>query len=160
MTTITTHKPILYLASPLFTRGEYDFNHALTVYLRQAGFEVNAPQQFCHGLKQDFTIFSACMRHLSDSDIVIVNCDGPDMDSGTAFEAGWAYARSKTIISYRTDFRNGGDCKENVNLMIGKAGWKHINAPNWSASTVADEIVTLIGQLPKQLRVLYEKVLT
>ena len=100
------------------------------------------------------------MKHLADSDVVLVNCDGPDVDSGTSFEAGWAYARNKTIISYRTDFRAGGDSLENVNLMISKAAWKHIGLPSAIVTQVAQAIEREINNLPKQLRVLFTRELT
>ena len=153
-------KPILYFAGALFTRAEMDFNYSLAAYFMARNYRVNLPQQFCLDLKDTFQIFAACMRHLSDSDVVLVNCDGPDADSGTAFEAGWAYARSKTIISYRTDFRNGGDCEENTNLMIGKAAWKHLARPNASVTQLAESIEREINNLPQQLRVLFERTLT
>ncbi|MCL2141357.1 MAG: nucleoside 2-deoxyribosyltransferase [Methanimicrococcus sp.] len=43
--------------------------------------------------------------------------DGTDVDSGTAWELGYAYAENKPIIGIRTDFRIHMP-NEKVNLMI------------------------------------------
>ena len=42
--------------------------------------------------------------------------DGSDADSGTAWECGFAYARSRPIVAVRTDFRGGED--SGLNLML------------------------------------------
>ena len=60
------------------------------------------------------------MEELNESDVVVLNCNGTDVESGTSFEAGYAYAKEIPIIAYRTDFRSGGDnALWPVNLMIG-----------------------------------------
>ena len=52
------------------------------------------------------------------SDVIVANVDGPDPDSGTCWEIGYAY-RKKPIILYRTDFREAGDAANApVNLMM------------------------------------------
>jgi nucleoside 2-deoxyribosyltransferase len=43
------------------------------------------------------------------SDMVIAILDGPDVDSGTAAEIGYAFAKNKLIVGYRNDFRQAGD---------------------------------------------------
>lgn len=40
---------------------------------------------------------------------VVAVLDGPDVDSGTAAEIGYAFAKGKLIIGYRGDFRLAGD---------------------------------------------------
>lgn len=137
---------ILYFAGPLFTRAEIDFNSALADYFTARGHKANLPQEFCRGL-QEHEIFSACVDYIGASDVVLVNCDGADVDSGTAFEAGWAYARNIPIVSYRTDFRSGGDCMEGVNLMIGKAAWKHVAGQFVSVSHLAEALEREINNL-------------
>ena len=45
--------------------------------------------------------------------------DGPDVDSGTAAEIGFAYARGKMILAYRGDFRLAADnAGSTVNLQV------------------------------------------
>ena len=42
-------------------------------------------------------------------DVVLAVLDGVDVDSGTAAEIGYAYARGKRILGYRGDFRLSAD---------------------------------------------------
>jgi len=54
-----------------------------------------------------------------EADILVANLDGPDVDSGTAAEIGFAFANGKTIIGYRGDFRYSGDnLGSKVNLQV------------------------------------------
>jgi nucleoside 2-deoxyribosyltransferase len=50
-----------------------------------------------------------CVAALDQADVVVACMDGPDPDSGTAWECGYAYAQGKPIVCYRTDFRSSGD---------------------------------------------------
>ena len=43
------------------------------------------------------------------ADAVVAVLDGVDVDSGTAAEIGYAFARGKRIVGYRGDFRLAGD---------------------------------------------------
>jgi nucleoside 2-deoxyribosyltransferase len=57
--------------------------------------------------------------HIDNSDIVFAVLDGTDVDSGTASEIGYAYARQKLIIGYRGDFRLSADNEGGiVNLQV------------------------------------------
>jgi len=52
-------------------------------------------------------------------DIVFAVLDGTDVDSGTAAEIGYAYARGKQILGYRNDFRLAADNDgATVNLQV------------------------------------------
>jgi len=52
-------------------------------------------------------------------DIVFAVLDGTDVDSGTAAEIGYAYARGKRILGYRGDFRLSADTEgSTVNLQV------------------------------------------
>lgn len=53
---------------------------------------------------------------MDNSDIVVAVLDGVDVDSGTAWEIGYAYAKEKPVIGLRTDFRSLSDGV--VNLMV------------------------------------------
>lgn len=56
---------------------------------------------------------------IDSSDWLLASLDGPDVDSGTASEIGYAFARGKKIIGYRGDFRQSGDNEATVvNLQI------------------------------------------
>ena len=50
---------------------------------------------------------------------VVAVLDGPDVDSGTASEIGYAFARGKLIVGYRGDFRQSADNEGGiVNLQV------------------------------------------
>lgn len=46
---------------------------------------------------------------LGSCDAVLAVLDGADVDAGTAAEIGYAYARNKPVVGYRSDFRMSGD---------------------------------------------------
>lgn len=58
-------------------------------------------------------------RAIEACDLVLAVLDGPDVDSGTAAEIGFAFARGKTILAYRGDFRLSADNAGSiVNLQV------------------------------------------
>ena len=61
-------------------------------------------------------IFRKCVEGVDTSDLVVAILDGVDVDSGTAWEIGYAYAKGKPVIGLRTDFRALSDGV--VNLMV------------------------------------------
>ena len=100
---------VLYLAGPLFTLAERTFNIKLAQALSEFGHEVLLPQEFCEGVDSPALIALRCRQQLSRSEVVLINLDGADTDSGTAFEAGIAVELRKRTLGYRTDFRRSGD---------------------------------------------------
>lgn len=100
----------IYLAGPLFTRAEYEFNEKLANDLKKMGFEVFLPQEECKGLLDTRQIFQVCKNGIESSDSIVAILDGADADSGTCWEVGFAYAIGiERIIALRTDFRQSGD---------------------------------------------------
>jgi len=58
-------------------------------------------------------------KAIDECDAVLAVLDGTDVDSGTAAEIGYAFARAKPIIGYRGDFRPAGDNEGSiVNLQV------------------------------------------
>lgn len=52
-------------------------------------------------------------------DLILAVLDGTDVDSGTAAEIGYAFARGKRIVGYRGDFRLSADNEGSVvNLQV------------------------------------------
>ncbi len=111
----------VYLAAPLFSEAELDFNRKLRDEIKGAGFEVFLPQEDSNNIKDEKTrqkiIFGKNEAAIMNSDIIVAVIDGTDVDSGTAWEIGFAYARGKPIFGLRTDFRTLG-IEGAVNLMI------------------------------------------
>lgn len=98
----------IYLAGPLFTTAEQDFNRQLAAELLKYNHEVFLPQAKEPREKTKQAIFAVDVEGIDWCDVVVGNMDGPDPDSGTCWEVGYAYAKSKAILLYRTDFRAAG----------------------------------------------------
>jgi len=63
------------------------------------------------------SIFSKNVAAIDKADILVAVLDGVDVDSGTAWEIGYAHALDKPVYGLRTDFRTLG-IEGTVNLMI------------------------------------------
>lgn len=111
----------VYLAAPLFSEAELDFNRKLRDEMKNSGFNVFLPQEDSNNVKdrddRQKIIFSKNEAAIEKSDMIVAVVDGADVDSGTAWEIGYAYARGKPILGLRTDFRTLG-IEGTVNLMI------------------------------------------
>lgn len=110
----------IYFAGALFTLGERLFNSQLAKILREKyGYEIFLPQEKQAGTIPE--IFKSDVENLQKQDIVVAIVDNADVDSGTCWEIGYAYALGKRIIQVRTDFRvleKWGDDFRPTNLMI------------------------------------------
>lgn len=112
----------IYLASPLFSHAELEYNRKLRDLLLKKGFSVFLPQEDAEDAsverekQNQGTIFETCVAGINSSNIILAVLDGVDVDSGTAWEIGYAYAKGKPIIGLRTDFRSLSDGI--VNLMV------------------------------------------
>lgn len=118
-------KKQIYLAGPLFSQAERDFNILLRDRLVEMGFAVFLPQedgndtQFSRMEDRQRIIFENDVRGIDGSDIVVAVLDGgSDVDSGTAWEMGYAYAKGMPVLGLKTDFRTFGD-EGIINLMMG-----------------------------------------
>ncbi|MFN3926563.1 MAG: nucleoside 2-deoxyribosyltransferase [Pseudanabaenaceae cyanobacterium] len=100
----------IYLAAPLFSLAEQNFNFELAEYLRQEGFTVFLPQAECSG-KVDRDIYTTCLGGLASAVLVVAVLDGADADSGTCWECGYAVAKGIPVIGVRSDFRGSGDIR-------------------------------------------------
>ena len=112
----------VYLAAPLFSEAERNYNRAVAGLLRENLFDIFLPQETGDDsesrIKEDqVRIFSDNLRALKNADIIVAVIDGADADSGTSWEMGYASALGKPIIALRTDFRSAGS-HEKVNLML------------------------------------------
>ena len=78
-------------------------------------------------------------------DLVFAVLDGTDVDSGTAAEIGYAFARGKTIIGYRGDFRLSADNEGSiVNLQVEY----FIRASGGTIITAIDELAAALAAIP------------
>jgi nucleoside 2-deoxyribosyltransferase len=129
----------IYMAGPLFSTAELAFNRELATLLRARGHEIFLPQE--HEQRKDLprAIFESDVNGLDWADAVVACLDGPDPDSGTCWELGYAYARKKLSVVYRTDFRlfKGSDP---INLMITESADHVIVMPTADVADLAAEI--------------------
>lgn len=115
----------IYLAGPLFSLAERNFNRTLADVLEAQlpNCVVSLPQEYANTIteKEIFgdLMFDYCLSEIDRSDMIIAILDGPDVDSGTSVEIGYANAHKKPVIGVRTDFRASED--RGVNLMVSKA---------------------------------------
>jgi len=111
----------VYLAGPLFSEAECEYNRKIREELHRIGFKVFLPQEDSNNVhdnpNRQKIIFDKNLKGIEKSDILVAVIDGADVDSGTAWEIGYAFAKNKPVIGLRTDFRTLG-IEGTVNLMI------------------------------------------
>ncbi|MDL2315688.1 nucleoside 2-deoxyribosyltransferase [Desulfovibrio sp. OttesenSCG-928-A18] len=117
---------IIYQAGPLFSDAERRWHKDLTARLEREGYAVIWPGDLLSpegiaiaGAEAITLIFNACKGALDSCSCVVALLDGPQVDDGTAWEIGYAYAKGLPVYGIRTDSRIAGDTAHNkVNSMI------------------------------------------
>jgi nucleoside 2-deoxyribosyltransferase len=114
----------IYIAGPLFTEGERYFLEKVEEICSKNGFKTYLPHRDVNQTLDSNLIFSNDINLLDDVDIIIGVLDGPDIDSGTAFELGYGYSKGKKLIGIKTDYRamaflnRKNPLSSEVNLMV------------------------------------------
>jgi nucleoside 2-deoxyribosyltransferase len=148
----------IYLAGPLFSTAEREFNARLAEKLRENEFEVFLPQESEQASMTPRQIFQADVEGIDWADVVVANMDGPDPDSGTCWECGYAYGK-KSVIVFRTDFRVSYEVRGDpgsaadpdhapYNLMLTESADMRLDLPFKSADEVAAAIEQALVNLP------------
>jgi nucleoside 2-deoxyribosyltransferase len=136
----------VYFAGPLFTTAEQAWNAEVATALRRAGHEVFLPQEQEPG--QDAAgIFATDVGGIDWSDGLVAVMDGPDPDSGTAWEVGYAYGRDKPVVLVRTDIRAYAGAAGDYNPMLTQAATIRIDLPAASTDEVIEAIASALVQL-------------
>jgi nucleoside 2-deoxyribosyltransferase len=152
----------LYLAGPLgFSEaGRAFYNGEFVPKVRALGFvvldpwsltpqsEVDAvanmpdgPERRAAWRKLNVTIAARNRAALDECDGVLAILDGVDVDSGTAAEIGYAFAKAKPILGYRGDLRLSADNEgATVNLQV-----------EYFIRQSGGDIVKSVAELPKAL---------
>lgn len=118
----------IYAAGPLgFTDATRPFHEDVLVpALRGRGFEVLDPWAGGAAIEAALTVRDPAARvaalqaanrevaaanaaMIRDCDGVLAVLDGPDVDSGTAAEIGYAAALGRVVVGWRSDVRTAGD---------------------------------------------------
>jgi nucleoside 2-deoxyribosyltransferase len=151
----------IYLAGPLFTLAERRFNEELAGELekRCPALQVVLPQRYDTEFSDapDFSerVFACVMESIDCCDAVVAIVDGPDADSGTCIEIGYAKGRGKKVVGVRTDFRGSED--HGLNLMVANICTHLLTAPSTSTTLgqLAEKIVTVLmdGAAPQESQV-------
>ena len=130
----------VYLASPLgFSEaGRHFYTRVLIPHVRRLGAEVLDPwtltdarrirrvQGMAYGRAKreawrrlNLEMGATNRLAIDAAHAVVAVLDGTDVDSGTAAEIGYAFARGKRIVGYRGDFRLSADNEgSTVNLQV------------------------------------------
>jgi nucleoside 2-deoxyribosyltransferase len=138
----------LFLAGPLFTAAEREFNRRLRDELAAASHEVWLPQENEPRDRGAMAIFKKDVEGIDWAQAVVANMDGPDPDSGTCWECGYAFAKKKAVIAFRTDVRHAEDASiGRFNLMIEKSATKVVVLPGATLEQVARKLLAAIDKL-------------
>jgi nucleoside 2-deoxyribosyltransferase len=134
----------IYMAGPLFSTAEIAFNRELASLLRKLGHDVFLPQELEQRKDLPAAIFESDVGGIDWAESVVACLDGPDPDSGTCWELGYAYAKGKLTVVYRTDFRlfEGTDP---INLMMSESADHVILMPMAAIADLAGEIGKRLG---------------
>ena len=143
----------IYIAGPLFTLAERQFNKELESTIREMDkdIEIILPQYETGKMagSPDFVkkAFRFCLQSINECDAIVSILDGSDVDSGTCVELGYAYARKKPIIGIRTDFRLSED--RGLNLMVANVCTRLImkSSLKTNVNEIAREIVNILHEV-------------
>jgi nucleoside 2-deoxyribosyltransferase len=137
----------VYLAGPLFTTAEREFNRRLATLLRQAGHAVFLPQEIEDREASARRVFEQDLTALDAAEVVVASMDGADPDSGTCWECGYAFGK-KPIVLFRTDFRAGDEPGTGpYNLMLTESATRSLLLPFADSATVAREVLRALDSL-------------
>lgn len=108
-----------YIAAPIFSPAEQDFNMKIDSVCQTHGFKTFLVQRDEGIVKEQSLLetFKRDLKNLKMADIIVANLDGIDVDSGTSWEIGYAYANNIPVIGIRNDVRMYRSFLP-VNLMI------------------------------------------
>jgi nucleoside 2-deoxyribosyltransferase len=121
----------IYLAGPLFSQAEREFNTKVATELRKNGFDVFVPQENSSIDEYPDTdekrrrlmngFFAKDIEAIESSDLLLIVMDGRVPDEGACFELGYAYARGKICVGLKTDTRVSELGTDNA-MLVGSLG--------------------------------------
>ncbi len=113
----------IYMAGPLFNEGDRYSNKINSDALRNAGYATFLPQEVVIDKDSSKLVKDACFymdfKAINLCQIVVANCNGIEVDSGTAAEIGMCYALNKKIFAYKSDVRNYYNENYKLNNFVG-----------------------------------------
>ncbi len=116
-------KKNIYMAGPLFNEGDRYTNQINSDKLRLHGYSTFLPQEVVIDKDSSKLVKDACFymdfKAIRLCQIVVANCNGIEVDSGTAAEIGMCYAMGKIIFAYKSDVRNYYNETYKLNNFVG-----------------------------------------
>jgi nucleoside 2-deoxyribosyltransferase len=141
----------LYFAGPLFTTAERTWNAEVSAALRAAGHEVFLPQEQ-EPDRDAAGIFATDVAGIDWADGLVAIMDGPDPDSGTCWEVGYAYGVRKPIVLVRTDMRSMAGDAGDYNPMLTQAATIRLDLPIASTTEVTAAILGALERIEAERR--------
>lgn len=142
---------LIYVAGPLFSQAERNFLVMMTEELsRVTSLDPITDFFLPHrdagdigwsGTKRE--TFRKDLKKLEEASIIVALLDGSDVDSGTAVEIGYAFARGKKILGLLTDLR--AYSKREVKTYM-------VNNMVWGACEEGKTIFSSLDELAKALK--------
>ena len=136
----------LYFAGPLFTTPERTWNAEVVAALRAAGHEIFLPQEQDPG-KDAAGIFATDVGGIDWADGLVAIMDGPDPDSGSCWEVGYAYGSKKPIVLVRTDLRDLAGNAGRYNPIMAESATIRLDLPAASTTEVIDAILEALSTI-------------
>src|SRR5229473_658559 len=93
----------VYLAGPLFTQAEWQWNERLAQALQNREFDVILPQRRAAPMLSGIEpfdprlLFRENLASIERSGVVVAIFDGADADSGTSWECGYAFKLGRPV---------------------------------------------------------------
>lgn len=116
-------KTAIYMAGPLFNEGDRYTNQINSDKLRELGYTTFLPQEIVITNKSSELVKAGCffmdLKAIKNCEYLVVNCNGIDIDSGTAAEIGLGYGLNKKLILYKSDVRNYYNDTYRLNNFVG-----------------------------------------
>ena len=156
----------IYQAGPLFSEADRDFHQKLKATIlnktrneKDFPCPVNViwPWEYFSGKEIERhgqrLIRDRCLELLSQSDMLIVLLDGPQVDDGSSYEAGWfgALKPYNPLAGIRTDHRFCGELPgARVNAMIEDACIRSTGRLFTGCEDLVGELAGLVKMVPGQ----------
>jgi len=109
----------VYIAGPLFTQGDRWYLEKIDKLLADKGLSTYLPHRdgglYTSDEVDDSAFFKSDVKAIDDCNLVVAVLHGREVDSGTAWEIGYAYAKGKHVIAIAEDTRLS---LKNINLML------------------------------------------
>jgi nucleoside 2-deoxyribosyltransferase len=117
-------RKLIYIAGPLYTEGDRWYLERIDELCQELGYETYLPHRDAGLALADEQSIQKCfvldVEYLDRANIVVAVLNGWDVDSGTAWEIGYAYSQGKPILGIHEDSRIYS-INADMNLMIVKS---------------------------------------